>query len=227
MPSMELTFSAEVLPLLESNDQEREALCDYLAESNSELAEYITKQNYTVRRIAGIVHSLNSIVKGYAPNPEIGKAVYEYAENLVSFLIRAAAVVQQMRAASGVEKLTSKALIQKMNEKHPIKNISQFADSIGVSKQYVSGCILHKDTTKSEKHERMLNDAFYKWAEYLLKNHSALYYSVGRLPTMEEIEGWLVYDDEVIKATLKKMEGYHPSEYSILFSQLASQKPQL
>ena len=102
-----------------------------------------------MRRIAGIVHSLNSIVKGYAPNPEIGKAVYEYAENLVSFLIRAAAVVQQMRAASGVEKLTSKALIQKMNEKHPIKNISQFADSIGVSKQYVSGCILHKDTTKS------------------------------------------------------------------------------
>lgn len=135
------------------------------------------------------MHSLNSIVKGYAPSPEIGKAAYEYAENLVSFLIRAAAVVQQMRAASSVEKLTSKALIQKMNEKHPIKNISQFAESIGVSKQYVSGCILHKDTTKSEKHKRMLSDAYYKWAEYLLKNHSVLFKSVGRLPTMEEIEG--------------------------------------
>ena len=227
MPSMELTFSAEVLPLLESNDQEREMLCDYLAESNSELAEYIIKQNYTVRRIAGIVHSLNSIVKGYVPNPEIGKDVYEYAENLVSFFIRAAAVVQQMRSASSVDKLTSKALIQKVNEKHPIKNISQFAESIGVSKQYVSSCILRKDTTRSEKHERMLEDAYYKWAEYIVKNHQTLFYSVGRLPTMEEVESWLVYDDEVIKATLKKMEVHHPSGYTILFSQFVSQKPEL
>jgi hypothetical protein len=132
-----------------------------------------------------------------------------------------------MRAASSVEKLTSKALIQKMNEKHPIKNISQFAESIGVSKQYVSSCILRRDTTKSEKHERMLDDAYYKWAEYIVCNHKDLFYSVGRLPTPEEVEGWLVYDDEVIKATLKKMEGYRPSEYGILFSQLASQKPQL
>ncbi len=190
-------------------------------------AENVTKQNYTVRRIAGIVHTLNSIVKGYAPNREIGKDAYEYAEGLVSYFIRAAAVVQQMRAASSVEKLTGKALIQKVNEKYPIKNISQFAESIGVSKQYVSGCILHKDTTKSEKHERMLSDSYYKWAEYLLLNHSDLFKSVGRLPTMEEIEGWLVYDDETIKATLKKMEGYHPSEYTILFSQLASQKSQV
>ena len=227
MPSMELTFSAEVLPLLESNDQEREALCDYLAESNSELAEYITKQSYTVRRIAGIVHTLNSIVKGYAPNREIGRDAYEYAESLVSYFIRAAAVVQQMRSASNVEKLTGKALIQKVNEKYPIKNISQFAESLGVSKQYVSSCILRRDTTKSEKHERMLDDAYYKWAEYIVYNHKDLFYSVGRLPTPEEVEGWLVYDDEVIKATLKKMEEYHSSEYSILFSQLASQKTQL
>ena len=222
MPSMELKFSAEVLSLLESNDQEREDLCDYLAESNSELAEYITKQNYTVRRIAGIVHTLNSIVKGYAPSPEIGKAVYEYAENLVSFLIRAAAVVQQMRSASNVEKLTGKALIQRLNERYPIKNISQFAESLGISKQYVSKCIMHQDTTKAEKHEQMLNEACFKWGEYILSNHKSLLSTEGRLPTKEEVENWLEYDDETIKATLKVMEKYCADEYTLIFSQIAS-----
>ena len=220
MGPVDLRFSKDVLPLLASNDEERESMCDYLAESNSELAEYIIKQNYTVRRLAGIVHCLNALVRGEVPEPEIPQLEYEYAKELVEYLIKSAAVVQQMRACSHIDKLTGKALIQKLNDRYPIKNISLFAEVLGLSKQYVSSCLLRKDTTKIEKDELVINDTYMEWVNYLVANHQSLIDSVGRIPTFEEVEGWLSYPENQVKSTLRAMEGYRPIEYSILFDQL-------
>ena len=230
LPELELSFSEPALLLLCSNDAEREAFCEFLGESNPELAEFVIKQSYTVRRLAAIIHCANALSKNYCPSNVIEVTELEYAETLVDEFAMMYVGMMSMRSSCGTKNLSSKALIRKINERWPIRNISDFSQSLGLSRQYVSRCLLSAETAETaetRKEDIELTDKYIEWLGYVTLHHPALIQKVGRVPTKEEVALWLPFEDAVIKKTLQELESYPPGEhnYSVLFSELSKPTP--
>ena len=66
---MVLHFTPDAMEVLLSYDEEFEDICRYLRDTNIEMGGYVIKQSYTIRRLAGIIHCLNSLVVGEEISP--------------------------------------------------------------------------------------------------------------------------------------------------------------
>lgn len=88
MPEIALYFSAEAEKLLRYNHEQRKKQNEVLQNRDKRLGEYIIKQNYSVRRLAGIIHVLNALAVKKEVTREISVDEYKYAETLVDFFVK-------------------------------------------------------------------------------------------------------------------------------------------
>ena len=141
LDEIRLTFDDLAKRMLDSFDTEIEQNVAYCVRNGmNDLAEYIEKQGYTIRRLAGIVHLIsceNDIMKDDV-SQTISSQEYVFAECLVRFFIDCAKEVLEMIAKESKTTITNKDLIKVMFERFEIKNISEFARAIGTSHQYIS-----------------------------------------------------------------------------------------
>lgn len=96
MKPIDLHFSPEAEEELCKNHEKRKEQNILLRSRSKELGEYIVKQNYTVRRLAGIVHVANALAVREEVTSEINVDEYRYAESVVDYLIKSAAVFLKM-----------------------------------------------------------------------------------------------------------------------------------
>ena len=224
----DLFFGDIALKRLHQADAERQSFCDYLAPTNSELAEHIIKQNYTVRRLSGIVHMLNAISQRVKPTNTITLEEYVFAEELTDFFIETAAITLKIMKSKQVDKLGIKALIQQLNEKKPITNISQFAQSIGMNRVVVSRYLTRQDSTDEEHRQMDANDMYARIVNYIT-NHCGNLLSCAGLPGDEFADSIYPYGEKVINDTLNQLNQLakdgqivNPQTvYTILFASLA------
>jgi hypothetical protein len=92
MLPIDLYFSPEAEKELHKNHEIRREQNLLLRDRAKELGEYIVKQNYTVRRLAGIIHTANALAMRKEVKPEIDVDEYRYAESVVDYLIKSASV---------------------------------------------------------------------------------------------------------------------------------------
>ena len=226
---MELTFTDEVLPLLESFDDTREAVAESLGDKTPELAEYFLKQKYNIRRIAGIVHLISAesdVVNGVLL-PQISRDEFLYAERIVEFFERCAAKTLEMMSLKRVEKMTDKQLLREFNNRFHPSNISELARLIKKTPQYLSKVFLNQDTTKVEAEEQAKKKDCQEIKQFITTNCASLQ-TIDGLPSDEEIEAMMSVTGGSItktKETLQKMSEYKEISkgkgmiYSLLFSQ--------
>lgn len=96
MKPIDLHFSPEAEEELCKNHEKRKEQNILLRSRAKELGEYIVKQNYTVRRLAGIVHVANALAAREEVTSEINIDEYRYAESVVDYLIKSATVFLKM-----------------------------------------------------------------------------------------------------------------------------------
>jgi hypothetical protein len=193
MDKMELHFDSEVLPLLQSFDDEREMRTDFFAENNPEMAETYAKSSYKVRRIAGIVHLLSeeNCIANKIPSNTISLGEFNYAVRIVEFFEECSMDVLNMMVEKKVDRLTDKRLLYELNKRfNPTFSITEFAKGIGRSKQYVSRCFLGGDTAEIENKEKTIKNISGNIKE-IVGTLPNLYKTLGS-PSDEEIE--VMYD---------------------------------
>ena len=229
LPS-KIVFSEDAKTLLSSNDGFREEISERLKITNTELSELIMKQNYIVRRLAGVIHVLNSYSKRIPPTGTISLQEYLYAEELDEFFVKCAALTQKMMNAAHTQKMGTKELLIRLNEIHPITNISALSEALGgkPTKQYISKCLLNSDTTEIERREKDANDAYPIILTYMSTNCKSLVRLAG-IPTLDEFRDCMMqHGDYIIKETLRKLDSFAESNnissdgvYTTLFDLVA------
>lgn len=142
MPEIRLAFDEDAKYMLNEFDQRIKEETAYNVErKQNEIADYMIKQCYNIRRLAGIVHLMSQT------NSIMGGEVAEYinvqevatAEMMIDFYTECAKeVIATIEAGHGGFNVSSAALIKMIFEKFEVSNISELARAIGKSQQYVS-----------------------------------------------------------------------------------------
>ena len=137
---IDLRFSAEAEKELHENHDKRKRQNLLLRQRSKYLGEYIVKQNYTVRRIAGIVHVINALAARKHVKPEITVDEYRYAESLVDYLIKSAMVFMSLMSGKmplKQEELTLEEAYVQLFRNIPDINVTAFAKAIGKDKSNI------------------------------------------------------------------------------------------
>ena len=184
---MVLHFTPDAMEVLLSYDEEFEDICRYLRDTNIEMGGYVIKQSYTIRRLAGIIHCLNSLVVGEEISPLVTLEELDFSYCLVWFFIKSAAIILHEMKKGKVDKLGKQDVLRRLNELYPIQNIQMFSDSLGgkPSRQFISRVLLHGDTTKVEKAELLIEEYSERTNIFIMKCCSTL--AAFGLPSKDEI----------------------------------------
>ena len=141
MPEMRLKFGDYAKTILDEFDGRMEIETKYQDEhGQNEYANYVIKQCYTIRRLAGIIHLISTetdLINGNVSGEITLKEVL-YAEELVKFYDDCAkSVIPQIEIGRRFS-ATSAEVIKMVFDKFEVKSISELARAIGKSQQYVS-----------------------------------------------------------------------------------------
>ena len=207
MRPIDLRFSAEAEQELRKNHQLRKEQNLMLRNRAKHLGEYIIKQNYTVRRLAGIFHVANALAMDKEVTPEIDLDEYRYAESVVDYLIKSATIF--MLQLSGTNPMSSPNLtyeetLVQLFKYVPDLNVSQLAKALDKDRPNIQRA--------KRKYLKTLSNAelisFLSWKDGLEEEYPRVIQRAGGVPN-ESILNMLLascQDDlEKFYNTLKKM----------------------
>lgn len=208
MPSVDLHFSPEAEKELNKNHNIRMQQNRLLKNRAKDLGEYIIKQNYTVRRLAGIIHIANSLVIRQEVSPIITMDEYLYAESCVDYFIKSSSIFLLMlnnKLPLSAPNLTFEETLVQLFKHVPELNVSRLASSLNKDKSNIRRA--KRKYIQSLGNEQKIN--FISWLDGLDEEFPRLIKQAGGIPDEMIIERLLAscqYDIEKLYKLFGCME---------------------
>lgn len=137
----DLSLIFEDVAFVRKYDDLYRTLRDKLEEEGEDnLSETIMKQSYIIRRLAGIIHCLNSLAEGYVPRHTIKNETVEYAGHIVEHLFLNSCIAERIVVEQRRKKISGKEAIIALNAEYGIQNQSMLSTALGgrPSQQYIA-----------------------------------------------------------------------------------------